>query len=135
MNSFSLSVFTRRLGPRQWTCTTCKTQAPRFIKPAAPQFSAARRFASATGKNGSSSSQGAGPKRKPRRALLFASTSAAVGGVTALAFVDDIKGTYEAAERSGRVVAGLGICINEYVPRWEVGIGTRAYMTLATEPR
>lgn len=108
MSSFSLSVFARRLGPRQWTCTTCKSQLLRLIRPTAP-FGAPRRFATATGKNGSSQQQ-----RRPRRALLFASTSAAVGGVTALAFFDDIKGAYEAAERSGRVVAGLAICINEY---------------------
>ncbi len=108
MSSFSLSVFTRRLGPRQWTCTTCKSQLPRFPKPTSP-LGAPRRFATATGRNGSSQQQ-----RRPRRALLFASTSAAVGGVTALAFIDDIKGAYEAAGRSGRVVSGLAICINEY---------------------
>lgn len=90
---------------------TCKSQLPPFVKPTTARFGAARRFASASGKNGSSQQS---PPRRPRRALLFASTSAAVGGVTALAFIDDIKGAYEAAERSGRVVAGLAICINEY---------------------
>lgn len=108
MSSFSLSVFTRRLSPRQWTCTTCKSQLPRLVEPATP-LGAPRRFATATGRNGSSQQQ-----RRPRRALLLASTSAAVGGVTALAFIDDIKGAYDAAGRSGRVVSGLAICINEY---------------------
>lgn len=47
---------------------------------------------------------------------MLSSTSAAAGGIAAFAFADDIKGMYEAVERSGRVVAGLIICINEYVP-------------------
>lgn len=107
MNSVALSAVTRRLGARQWTCTTCRSQLPQFTKPTAP-FTAARRFASATGRNGSSQQQ-----RRPRKGLLFASTGVAVGGVTAFAFIDDIKQTYEAMQRSGRVVGGLAICINE----------------------
>ncbi|KAM3441401.1 hypothetical protein MY4824_001525 [Beauveria thailandica] len=108
MSSFSLSVFARRLGPPQWTCTTCRSQLPQTIKPVMG-FGATRRFVAATDKIGSSQQQ-----RRPRRALLFASTTAAVGGVTIFAFIDDIKGVYEAAQRSGRVVAGLAICINDY---------------------
>lgn len=106
MNSSSLSFLARRLGTRPWTCNTCRVPAPQFIKPA-PRLTA-RRFAS-NGRNGSSH----GGQRRPRKALLFASGSAAAAGVTAFAFVDDIKGVYEAAQRSGRVLGGLAICINE----------------------
>jgi aarF domain-containing kinase len=43
--------------------------------------------------------------------LLAAGGGVATAGV--LAFTDDIKHSYEAAERTGRVAAALGICINE----------------------
>jgi hypothetical protein len=45
--------------------------------------------------------------------VLFASTGAAAG-VGVLAFTDNIKSGYDAVERSGRVLLGLGLCINEY---------------------
>jgi aarF domain-containing kinase len=47
---------------------------------------------------------------------LFASGGVvASAGASLLAFGDDIKTSYEATERAGRVAAALGICINEYV--------------------
>lgn len=46
--------------------------------------------------------------------LLVASTGAAGVASTALAFTDEIRSSYEAVERTGRVVAALVICINEY---------------------
>jgi aarF domain-containing kinase len=45
--------------------------------------------------------------------VLFASTGAAAG-VGVLAFTDNIKSGYDAVERSGRVLLGLGLCINDY---------------------
>lgn len=36
-------------------------------------------------------------------------------GVGLLTVADDIKGTYEGAERAGRVASALFICINECV--------------------
>lgn len=47
--------------------------------------------------------------------LLLASAGAAGVASTALAFTDDIRNSYESVERTGRVVATLAICINEYV--------------------
>jgi aarF domain-containing kinase len=34
-------------------------------------------------------------------------------GASTLAFTDDIKSGYEAAERTGRVAVALAVCINE----------------------
>jgi aarF domain-containing kinase len=46
--------------------------------------------------------------------LLFSSSGAAVAtGATVLGFKDELVKSYEAAERSGRVVAALGVCVNE----------------------
>jgi aarF domain-containing kinase len=53
-----------------------------------------------------------GGKKRPRRALQYA-TAGGTLGVTALAFSDDIKHGYAAAERTGRVMTTLAVCINE----------------------
>jgi aarF domain-containing kinase len=49
--------------------------------------------------------------------VIWAATGTGVAtGVLAgvLAFGDQIKYSYDAAERTGRVASGLAICINEY---------------------
>lgn len=53
------------------------------------------------------------PKSRGGVVLLAAGGGAAATGV--LAFTDDIKYSYDAAERTGRVAAALAICINEQV--------------------
>jgi aarF domain-containing kinase len=50
------------------------------------------------------------PQRKAR--VLLAATGGAMGA-GALAFTDDLKHAYKAAERSGRVASTLFVCINE----------------------
>jgi hypothetical protein len=52
-----------------------------------------------------------------------------------LAFADDVKGAYEAAERTGRVIAVLGLCVNEYVlPKLLLSLWPVAnFITIATE--
>ncbi|KAF4971428.1 hypothetical protein FSARC_1737 [Fusarium sarcochroum] len=69
----------------------------------------ARSFASGRGSRGSN-----GHKSGPTRPLLYASAGAATVGASALAFTDDIKNSYEAAERTGRVAVALAVCINDY---------------------
>lgn len=49
----------------------------------------------------------------PGAILLTATLGSAL--VTAAVYPDDFKHAYKACERSGRVVAGLAACINEYV--------------------
>ncbi|PHH92151.1 hypothetical protein CDD83_8719 [Cordyceps sp. RAO-2017] len=95
---------------------TASRLAIRFGTPPRPSASSRARlfgprpFAS----TGRSSRAPNGPKGRTGRALLYASTGAAGVGATALAFTDEIKNGYEAAERTGRVVAALAICINDY---------------------
>lgn len=60
--------------------------------------------------NTSSSSSSSSSKRT--RAIKVAAASGTVA-VALFAFWDDIKHTYAAAERTGRVVTALAICINE----------------------
>ncbi|GKT45038.1 ABC1 family protein MCP2 [Colletotrichum spaethianum] len=120
----ALSIFSlplRRVTTRQpWTCSECRAgpltqkcsrasaQQQRFGNTAARGFSltstkaAAARAAS---KNGSG--------RKGGRVWLLASGGGAAAA-GALAFTDDIKHGYEAAERAGRVAAALAVCINDY---------------------
>ncbi|KAJ9251814.1 hypothetical protein DTO195F2_7669 [Paecilomyces variotii] len=52
-------------------------------------------------------------KRSRKTVIKFAAAGGALGA-GALAFSDDIKHGYAAAERSGRVVSALAICINDY---------------------
>lgn len=108
MNVFSASVsaFATRIGARPWTCSTCRNQLVRS-KPF--QHVGARRFASGRGSRG-----GNGRGGRPGRVVLYASTGTATIAAGALAFTEDIKNGYEAAERTGRVAAALAICINEY---------------------
>lgn len=110
MNVFSRSTFaTARIGNRTqtWTCSTCRVQLAR-TKP--PRQFIARRFVS--GQSSSSHANGGAKSGPNARLILFASTGAAAG-TAALAFTDEIKNSYEAAERTGRVVAALAVCINE----------------------
>ncbi|KAK0760204.1 hypothetical protein N5P37_007284 [Trichoderma harzianum] len=111
MNVFSRSTFaTARIGNRTqtWTCSTCRVQLAR-TKP--PRQFIARRFVS--GQSSSSHANGGAKSGPNARLILFASTGAAAG-TAALAFTDEIKNSYEAAERTGRVVAALAVCINDY---------------------
>lgn len=108
MNVFSASVsaFATRIGARPWTCSTCRNQLVRS-KPF--QHVGARRFASGRGSRG-----GNGRGGRSGRVVLYASTGTATIAAGALAFIEDIKNGYEAAERTGRVAAALAICINDY---------------------
>lgn len=108
MNFFSKSTFaTARIGNRTWTCSACRGQLAR-TRPTRQII--ARRFVS--GRKSSSEGNGGAKSGPNARLILFASTGAAAG-TAALAFTDEIKNSYEAAERTGRVVAALAVCINE----------------------
>ena len=98
------SLFAKRFGAG-WTCARCRTQGPRPILPRAPL---SRRY----GTTGPSSSSQPRPKPRRRAAVLLATAG---GGATAmlLSVGDDVKSSYEAIERSGRVVSTLVLCVNE----------------------
>ncbi|KAG6032100.1 hypothetical protein E4U41_007319 [Claviceps citrina] len=109
MNAFAAPRLAARLGRRSWTCSTCKgqlmTAQPSKLPPAIRHFSSARGSSHGT----------SGHRRLPsRHVLLFASAGVAGIASTALAFTDEIKNSYDSVERTGRVVAVLAICINDY---------------------
>ncbi len=99
------SLLSKRLGAG-WTCAQCRSLAtrPNLLRTPPKQY---RQYGSA----GQSSTP---PRGKPRRrtAMVLASTG---GGAAAmlLAVGDDVKSSYEAMERSGRVASALILCINE----------------------
>ncbi|KAL2196145.1 ABC1 family-domain-containing protein [Corynascus similis CBS 632.67] len=99
------SLFAKRFGA-SWTCARCRTQGPRPILPRAPL---SRRY----GTTGPSFSSQPRPKPRRRAAVLLATAG---GGATAmlLSVGDDVKSSYEAIERSGRVVSTLVLCVNDY---------------------
>jgi aarF domain-containing kinase len=51
-------------------------------------------------------------KAKPTKAVRIAATSGTLAG-SLLFFTDEIKYGYDAAERTGRVMTTLAVCINE----------------------
>ncbi|KAI5462548.1 ABC1 family-domain-containing protein [Mariannaea sp. PMI_226] len=108
MNTFSVSAFATRIGARQWTCSACRGQ---LLRGNPFRRVGTRGLASGKGSRG-----GNGSRSNPGRIVLYASTGTAAAAVGAgtLAFTDEIKNGYEAAERTGRVAAALAICINDY---------------------
>lgn len=106
MKAFSISTLATRVAARPWTCSTCRSQ---LVRSKTFQNVRAKGFASGR------SSRGANGRRTgPNRAVLYASAGAATVGATTFAFADDIKSSYEAAERTGRVAVALAVCINDY---------------------
>jgi aarF domain-containing kinase len=55
-------------------------------------------------------------KGKGRKSVVLAAAAGSGLAVGGLAFTDDIKHGYKAAERTGRVAGALIANINEYVP-------------------
>lgn len=104
--TISSTILRRVASSSPWTCAQCRNHVVRRV---ASRPDAARRYA--TSRFSSSAKQSAGPSR--RRLVLLAATGGAAGA-SILAFTDDIKQSYESAERAGRVASALGICINEY---------------------
>ncbi|EGD91422.1 hypothetical protein H112_01226 [Trichophyton rubrum D6] len=52
-------------------------------------------------------------RKRSRKGFVLAAATGTLGG-TLLFFYDDVKHAYRAAERTGRVVAALLVCINDY---------------------
>lgn len=69
-----------------------------------------RRYSSSRSAAGPSSQTGPGKSRA--RFVKYAVIAGVVGGAV-LVYKDEIKHTYRAAERTGRVVSTLAVCINE----------------------
>lgn len=80
-----------------WTCRRCLQQSRRVAGPLRQYSTKSRSI----------------PIPKKRGRILLAATTGTLG-VTALAFGDDVKHTYKAVERTGRVLGTLAVCINDY---------------------
>ncbi|GAB7364893.1 hypothetical protein MBLNU230_g5684t1 [Neophaeotheca triangularis] len=103
----TLSTFTQSARP--WICREClKSQGPR---PTA-NFSTSQYFQSQAGKrawrNGTR-------YIRERRKVAIATTTIFVAGAGALAFSEQARFAYVSAERSGRVVVTLGLCVRDYL--------------------
>ncbi|GKT91084.1 ABC1 family protein [Colletotrichum tofieldiae] len=116
---FSLPL--RRVTTRRpWTCSECR--AGPLVQQSSRTSAQQQRFGNTTARGFSSTgtkaaaaraaSKNSGGRKGGRVWLLASGGGAAAAG--ALAFTDDIKHGYEAAERAGRVAAALAVCINEY---------------------
>ncbi|KAK1966290.1 ABC1 family protein [Colletotrichum sublineola] len=105
---------------RPWTCSECRAGpvAQQSGRTSAHQQrlgnKAARGFSSTSVKAAvaRAAPKNGGGRKGGRVWLLASGGGAAAAG--ALAFTDDIKHGYEAAERAGRVAAALAVCINDY---------------------
>jgi aarF domain-containing kinase len=77
-----------------WNCRQCLRQS---------QNRTLRQYSSRAGRI---------PNTKKRGRIVLAATTGTLG-LTALTFSDDVKHSYRAMERTGRVVGTLFVCINE----------------------
>ncbi|KAJ9607720.1 hypothetical protein H2200_007798 [Cladophialophora chaetospira] len=86
-------------GRTTWTCARCKTRPQKpFDKPRI-RFHSYQRTVRIV---------------RPRQAVYWAAAGGGAAGAGVLAFGDDIKHGWRAAERTGRVVSTLVVCINDY---------------------
>ncbi|KAF4125706.1 hypothetical protein GMORB2_0950 [Geosmithia morbida] len=117
MKAFSLTgIATRAASTRTWTCCACPSSSV-----AARSSLTSRAFATtkpaafpSRGSSNRRDDSGSNGRSRNRRILVYASSGTAALGASTLAFTDDIKNGYESVERTGRVVAGLALCINDY---------------------
>ncbi|WEW55479.1 hypothetical protein PRK78_000910 [Emydomyces testavorans] len=96
----------------RWTCRRCLEQRRKVLRPIAIRATYATASFSSRSSPSGGNAGGNFKRRRPRRALKYAAAGGTLSAV-ALAFSDDIKHGYIAAERTGRVITTLAVCINE----------------------
>ena len=101
------SLLPKRLGAG-WTCARCRNELPtRLPRPSFPRAPPSRQY-------GSTGPSFTPPKPKPRRRTAVLLATAGGGAAAMLLSVgDDVKHSYGAVERTGRVASTLVLCINE----------------------
>ncbi|RFU27927.1 hypothetical protein B7463_g8418, partial [Scytalidium lignicola] len=106
MKTSKMASALRQISP--WTCRKCKLQSQGGLP-----IQSLRQTVRYSTNSTNSTRKGGLPNPKRRGGVLLAATGGAfvVGG---LAFTDDIKHAYKAAERTGRVITTLAVCINDY---------------------
>ena len=102
----------KRLSTLGWTCATCRSNVVRSeLRRTTTPF---RHYSNASTKSFPKQNVRA-PRRKGAVVIWAATGTGVATGVLAgvLAFGDQVRYSYDAAERTGRVASGLAICINE----------------------
>ncbi|KAK1780817.1 ABC1 family-domain-containing protein [Copromyces sp. CBS 386.78] len=112
---------TGRITNGSWTCASCRSS--QLSASSSYNSTLARRTFSTSSKrysnqssnrSSSSSSNTSGKTNNGRRTMLLAAGGGAAATAGLLAFGDDVKYTYEAVERTGRVATALAACVNDY---------------------
>ncbi|KAK3956982.1 ABC1 family-domain-containing protein [Pseudoneurospora amorphoporcata] len=112
---------TGRITNGSWTCASCRSS--QLSASSSYNSTLARRtFATSSkrysnqssNRSSSSSSNTSGKTNNGRRTMLLAAGGGAAATAGLLAFGDDVKYTYEAVERTGRVATALAACVNDY---------------------
>ncbi|KAL2430429.1 ABC1 family protein MCP2 [Exophiala dermatitidis] len=95
------SAFRRGGATTTWTCARCKnSQTQTYLHTSRRDFSSQRRPIKVV-------------RPRPRKAVIWAAAGGGLGA-SLLFFGDDIRHGWLAAERTGRVVTTLAVCINDY---------------------
>ncbi|KAK1760598.1 ABC1 family-domain-containing protein [Echria macrotheca] len=107
MSSTFPALVVRRISQNlSWTCARCRGRLPKAPPSRSPTSPTSRQFATAR--------PFPNPKPRSRRPLVLLATTGGVATVGLATVGDDIKATYEAAERSSRVAYTLLVCIQDY---------------------
>ncbi|RYO83108.1 hypothetical protein DL766_004442 [Monosporascus sp. MC13-8B] len=112
MKALSSNFLNRLASNGRWTCSNCRNHILAAQVKTIPRRPPAKQYTA-----GSSRNYRRLPKSPRTRITVLTAAATGAAGAGALAFTDEIKYGYEAAERTGRVAAALGICINEYAIR------------------
>ncbi|KAL1953257.1 hypothetical protein VTO42DRAFT_3345 [Malbranchea cinnamomea] len=98
--------------PTWWICQRCRQDtSPSVFRPFSQRPLSTYSTSSQT-KSAGGVGEGFG-KKSTRRGLKYVAAGGALVAI-AVAFSDDIKHAYTAAVRSGRVLATLAVCVNDY---------------------
>ncbi|RYP90695.1 hypothetical protein DL770_003160 [Monosporascus sp. CRB-9-2] len=109
MEALSSNFLNRLASNGRWTCSNCRNHILSAQAKTIPRRPPAKQYTA-----GSSRNYRRLPKSPRTRITILTAAATGAAGAGTLAFTDDIKYGYEAAERTGRVAAALGICINDY---------------------
>jgi aarF domain-containing kinase len=109
--NFTMAVAFARTDPRGATTRGMRTCRQCLLQSRGSRIGdQVRGYARRSNAHGNGGFKSARSKKGGR--VLVAAAGGALG-VTAVAFTDDVRHAYEAAERTGRVVSTLAVCINE----------------------
>ncbi|KAJ1326292.1 CDK inhibitor PHO81 [Microdochium nivale] len=101
-------------GRSSWTCSSCRSHLVAKPKALTTPTTRSAAFQTRSYTNGAYKNSKSAPRGPKGRTTLYAAAATGATGAGLLAFTDDIRNSYEATERAGRVAVALFICINDY---------------------